>query len=714
MRLPIRYKLVLLLTLFLILMAGLFLKLSYDYFLQDKITSIREIQTLQSLQAGKEVAARIDGLRADMKEIAVRLLDPSRGAVDANAIDLEWVKVGDKTWTREPGVLLNPSLPTYQEKWLVSSIQFSKRDFVLISEKLVTQEKGINREVVVYSLIPKERFYLAKKLDRGPVKTLVLQESKNHENFESNVFLSSKEGLKLFKSFSDSFLLGDAKKNIYSVKQSSSQSYSDENGNIQYLFAASPISLGEAGQRWITTSLVSFESVMSSIQYFIFQMVFSLVLILGASLVGASLLARHLSKPIEKIVEATRLMETGKFETRVEVIQKDEIGDLARAFNHMGQSLADREKALNEAHGALVQSEKLATLGTLSAGIAHEVKNPLAGIMGNADLALMATQNLGEDLKVKINNYLDVIKKEAKRTRSIIDGLMRFSRKETTALVQIDLELVAWDAIQLMEHSLNMGGVKINKKFDPKLKTVLGNSNQVEQVLLNMMQNAGHAMVKGGVLDLETFLFTDAKSAPVGDLVAYKHPDFHGPFARVSVKDSGSGMTTEVMKKIFEPFFTTKEAGKGTGLGLAVTMNILAEHKARISITSHVGQGTTFFIDFMVSGDRTVEMVEKLSAFHERFKVSSHKPVVKKEAALPPVAQAEKIEIAKEPSLKVEGTLSGIRTPPPPTSKVTAKTDPSYRSNIMRSPSEKRGDEGSREDIVKPEGFSIRRPGAKK
>jgi signal transduction histidine kinase len=408
-------------------------------------------------------------------------------------------------------------------------------------------------------------------------------------------------------------------------------------------------------------------------------------------------------------------METGKFETRVEVIQKDEIGDLARAFNHMGQSLADREKALNEAHGALVQSEKLATLGTLSAGIAHEVKNPLAGIMGNADLALMATQNLGEDLKVKINNYLDVIKKEAKRTRSIIDGLMRFSRKETTALVQIDLELVAWDAIQLMEHSLNMGGVKINKKFDPKLKTVLGNSNQVEQVLLNMMQNAGHAMAKGGVLDIETFLFSDTKSAPVGDLVAYKHPDFHGPFARVSIKDSGSGMTPEVMKKIFEPFFTTKEAGKGTGLGLAVTMNILAEHKARISITSHVGQGTTFFIDFMVSGDRTVEMVEKLSAFHERFKVSSHKPLVKSEVVLPPVAQAEKIEKAQEPSLKIEGTLSGIRTPPPPpSSKVTVKKETQSRSNIIRSPSEKRGDEGSRDDIVKPEGFSIRRPGAKK
>jgi signal transduction histidine kinase len=623
MKISIRYKLVLLLGLFLISTSLVFLKLSYDYFLQDKITSVREIQTLQSLQAARDFSTRLDDIRSQLREIAVRMIDPTRGSVNPADFGFDAIRAGDKLWQKDAASaakLASLPTPSYQGKWSLAPLKAGKAESVVLSEKITLQEKLSTREIVIVALMAKDRVLTVRKLDRGPIKTLVLMDSAE-KSPEKAIFAATSEALGLFKEFSALFDRKDWKKSFFEVKQTQSQSVEDEMGATRFLFAVSPLQLAGLEQRWVVTSVVSFESILASLQIFFYQLIFGAVIILGLSFLAALGLARHFANPLEKIVSATRLLETGKFETRVDVQQKDEIGDLARAFNHMGQSLADREKALIEAQASLVQSEKLATLGTLSAGIAHEVKNPLAGIMGNADLALMATQGIDGDKKSKLDNYLEIIKKEAKRTRGIIDGLMRFSRKESAALQPTDLELVIWDTIQLMEHSLNMSGVQVKKKFDPRIKMVTGNGNQIEQVLLNMMQNAGHAMPKGGILEVGTVYFDDKAqaSAPVGQLTAYRHPDFKGAFGRIFIKDNGAGMSKEVMRKIFEPFFTTKEAGKGTGLGLAVTMNILTEHKSRISITSEVGKGTEFLIDFMTSSERTAEVLEKLKVYHDRY-----------------------------------------------------------------------------------------------
>jgi signal transduction histidine kinase len=288
--------------------------------------------------------------------------------------------------------------------------------------------------------------------------------------------------------------------------------------------------------------------------------------------------------------------------------RNDEIGDLAAAFNHMGQALDERETALKAAQNALIQNEKLAAIGTLSAGIAHEVKNPLAGILGNAELAINGIKKHDLPNQSVVLRYVETIQKETKRCQQIIDGLMRFSRGEASSagnFEPMDLEVIAWEAIQLMEYALSKTSVRIEKQFVDGAWMVNGAHNQVEQVLLNMIQNAGHAMANGGVLTVGTEFFPNPQGARVGRFLAFESPEFQGPFVRVFIRDTGTGMTEEIQRKIFEPFFTTKARGVGTGLGLAVTMGILGDHKARVSLDSAPGQGTTFYLDFMALQERT-------------------------------------------------------------------------------------------------------------
>lgn len=357
----------------------------------------------------------------------------------------------------------------------------------------------------------------------------------------------------------------------------------------------------------------------SGFRRFLSEQAFYLVSILGIAILVAVFFAARLSRPLEKLVDATRVLETGDFSVRVDEKRKDEIGDLAQAFNHMGEALHDREVQLKEAQSALVQNEKLAALGTLSAGIAHEVKNPLAGILGHADLAAnQIRERMSPEEQPAVLRYIETIQKEVKRCRGIIDSLMRFSRQEKASLEATDLELVSWEAIHLMEHPLNMAKVKIQKEFAKEIPMVLGNPNQIEQVVLNMLQNAGHAMENGGTITVGTEFHENPSLAHVGRLVAYKSDEFQGPFVRILVRDTGVGMSEEVQRKIFEPFFTTKPKGKGTGLGLSVTMGILADHKARISIDSAPGQGTAFYIDFMAKEPRTREALAALEEVRTR------------------------------------------------------------------------------------------------
>jgi signal transduction histidine kinase len=698
MKIPIRFKLVLLLSLFLLSLAALFFKLGYNYFFQDKLATVRELQLLHSREVGHGIVKKVSELRYELREWGARLLDTSRSPVN-NELNKKWIWIKTENKILQNSTqsdLINLSLPDFSDNFLMKALLISGQEYVLVGEKIKIIEKNVNKSVAVYGLIKKSTLLENQELDRGPVKVILFQDI-GDKNLNSSVFAASIDAQRNLKSFIRSGDQSSFLQKIFKSTQIQSSEVKDAEGKVKFLFSINPLEIANLKEKLFVSSVVSFATIIESARYLLFQLIFSLFIIVGLSLLAAFALARHLSRPIEKIVEATKELEKGNFEIKVQVKRHDEIGDLALAFNNMSVGLKEREKALNEAHAALVQGEKLATLGTLSAGIAHEVKNPLAGIMGNADLALMSVKDLENNQQTKIKNYLEIIKKEAKRTREIVEGLMRYSRKEASQFSHTDLELICWDAIQLTEHSLNMASVQVFKNFDSKLHLIMGNANQIEQVVLNMIQNAQHAMPQGGKLEIKTQYYSEFLAPVPGDFVAYSNPEFKGAFCRISIKDTGTGMSEAVLKKIFEPFFTTKERGKGTGLGLSVTMNILTEHKARIIVKSTENQGTEFLIDFMASSPRTKDIEAKLYEIHNR-----HSTRISDVKEIKITESVNKTEIISTP------TAAEVKRPPLPDIKKTKPTD-SKTANFNSCK-----DSQSKKIEVSMTRFSVRRPGSKK
>lgn len=297
--------------------------------------------------------------------------------------------------------------------------------------------------------------------------------------------------------------------------------------------------------------------------------------ILAAAMGTAIVLSNYMTAPLRRLTEVSAKIGAGDFNVPVEVETNDEIGDLAQSFAVMEKGLVERDAAIEQSKSALVQSEKMSAFGQLSAGIAHEVKNPLAGILGHAQLAMSKIQN--DDIK----KHLEVIEKETRRCKSIVENLMKFARAEKVQLEATNLAQVVQDTINLVEHQLTLAGCKIFKDFQP-CPMVPANGNQLQQVLLNLMVNASHAMENCA-----------KKNVIVRVLQA-------GSKAQIQVEDTGAGIPPDIQKKIFEPFFTTKPAGKGTGLGLSVSIGIVKDHKGEIYLKSEMNQGTTFFIDIPI------------------------------------------------------------------------------------------------------------------
>ncbi len=299
----------------------------------------------------------------------------------------------------------------------------------------------------------------------------------------------------------------------------------------------------------------------------------SLVLLVASALVSF-LLSRVITAPIEKLSQAVRVVARGDFEVNVQVSSRDEIGELAGSFNQMASELDERERALEEAQGALIQSEKMSAFGQLGAGIAHEVKNPLAGILGMAQLSLRKIEK-GSTLE---RNLL-IIEKETKRCRTIIDNLMRFARQDKVELSQISLNKVVEDTLVIVAHQMSINQVKVEDSLTDESTDVNGSSNQIQQVLMNLMINAQQAF---GGNPGKILVRTSCRAGNV----------------EIEVADDGPGMPALVAAQIFEPFFTTKPTGKGTGLGLSVSYGIIKDHAGELKVESIEGQGTSFTIIF--------------------------------------------------------------------------------------------------------------------
>ncbi len=333
---------------------------------------------------------------------------------------------------------------------------------------------------------------------------------------------------------------------------------------------------------------------------------------IGAILLSAifvAWLARFISVPVRQLVEAARSVTGGHLNVHLQIDSKDEIGNLARSFNVMTASLRDARERMQKTQVQLIQSEKMASLGQLTAGIAHEINNPVNFVSANVgplrrDIAevfsvlekydeTVAAQHVQEKfqaveklkqeldlpyLKGEINDLLDGVQDGALRTSEIVKGLRNFTRLDEDERKPADINQGIESALLMLKHQLK-NRVEVIKEFG-KLPPVMCYPGKLNQVFLNLLANAVQAIAGKGQIFIKTFS--------------------DGEIVTISIRDTGAGMTPEVRKHIFEPFFTTKPVGEGTGLGLPITYGIIEAHDGNIEVYSEPGMGTEFVITLPV------------------------------------------------------------------------------------------------------------------
>ena len=239
------------------------------------------------------------------------------------------------------------------------------------------------------------------------------------------------------------------------------------------------------------------------------------------------------------------------------------------------------EKKLQESHLQVASSEKLASLGKLAAGIAHEINNPLGGILIYASLMM-------EDLPLDDPKRRDLerIVQEAGRCREIVKSLLEFARQSEPRMEPVDINRAITDGLFFLENQALFHNIQIVKNLDPSLPWAAGNGSQLKQVFMNIVVNAAEAMHGSGILTICT------SCSPEGKKII------------IEFTDTGEGIPEENVTRIFDPFFTTKEVGKGTGLGLSTAYGIIEGHGSKMDVKSRVGMGTTFTIELLVYAER--------------------------------------------------------------------------------------------------------------
>jgi len=330
------------------------------------------------------------------------------------------------------------------------------------------------------------------------------------------------------------------------------------------------------------------------------------IIVLIFTIIMLTFIISAITKPVTELVKVTDQISKGDLTKRVEIDQKDEIGQLAQTFNKMIVSLKqsrdeieqynrtleekifERTQQLEEAQAQLIQSEKMSALGQLAAGVAHELNNPLGGILGYAQFTLeKLKKHIPEKTSIKeIESYIRYvtdIECQSRRCKTIVQNLLRFSRaSKNIEFEDVDVNKTIEETVTFVEHQLHLNQIELEVSLSPDLPVIQGNVGQLQQVFTNLIINGMHASEPGSKIQV-----ISRYSPALGEF---------GGAVELQFIDRGSGIEEENLKKIFEPFFTTKEVGKGTGLGLSVSYGIIKAHEGEILVSSNPAEGTTFTI----------------------------------------------------------------------------------------------------------------------
>ena len=315
--------------------------------------------------------------------------------------------------------------------------------------------------------------------------------------------------------------------------------------------------------------------------------VLSLAFVLAASLVVSLLVHRLVYVPLRDLDAGAKRIAAGELDERIPVRQTDEFGRLAGSFNAMTAALktsrdeleqwartlesrvAERTEALRAAQAEAVRGEKLASVGLLAAGVAHELNNPLTGVLTFSSLMRKKMPAGSQDAE-----DLDLVIRETKRCAAIIRRLLDFAREKTPEKQFADLNALIQETVRIVERPAHLADIQIRLELDPALPKVWVDADLIKQVVMNILVNAQHAIEHQGTITIRTRA-VDGK-------------------VQFSVADTGCGIAERDLQRIFDPFFTTKGVGKGTGLGLSVSHGIVQAHGGTIEVESRPGEGSTF------------------------------------------------------------------------------------------------------------------------
>jgi two-component system NtrC family sensor kinase len=312
---------------------------------------------------------------------------------------------------------------------------------------------------------------------------------------------------------------------------------------------------------------------------------FFLAITLGGALLSflaAYFISRRITVPLNQLVTASQEVTRGNLDTTVTITTNDELQVLAESFNTMALALKKRDEQLKEfTTRKIMESERLALVGQLSANVAHELNNPLTGIVTYSHLLLERIPS--ED---PVRPSVEKIAGQANRCRDIIRGLLDFARQRKPDKTLCMVNSVLQECVSLVENQALFHNIQIIENYQSDLPMVVIDPAQIERVFMNLIINAAEAMDGAGRLTLTTHLSTDRQCIDI------------------EVSDTGHGIREEDMDKIFDPFFTTKDVGHGTGLGLAISYGIVKGHKGTIAAESKIGKGTTFTVKLPVNGTK--------------------------------------------------------------------------------------------------------------
>lgn len=329
---------------------------------------------------------------------------------------------------------------------------------------------------------------------------------------------------------------------------------------------------------------------------------YTLVAVILIAVLTGMFVWRVVHAPVNKLKTGTERLASGQLGYQLDIVSRDELGELALSFNQMSRQLReareeadawaqtlearveDKTRELKHAHEQVMQAEKMASIGKLAATVAHEINNPLSGILTYAKLLRkwLERDNWDANRRDEVRSSLELIESESRRCGDIVRNLLTFSRSSPMNLQWGDLNQVIERSLRLVQHQADLNNVQLQRQLAEDLPQIQCDAAQMEQLLLALIMNAIEAMPHGGNLWV--------RSRMVPQIGA----------VQLEVQDDGVGIPKDILPNLFEPFFTTKEKGHGVGLGLAISKGIVERHRGRIDVESTAGQGTRFIITLPV------------------------------------------------------------------------------------------------------------------